>query len=141
MCPFFGFRPNHVGFALEACARRQAPQVVISAQFAKLVKIAAGHAYTHAHAAELDLSVLASWAGADGLDEAAIKQIKLAHTAREAFLANISPQQLADVVAGRAIRQLQLLSPEAEIGVLLVDYTGKVCAEFGAALSREDVDR
>jgi cobalt-precorrin-5B (C1)-methyltransferase len=132
---------DHVGFALEACACRQMPQVIISTQFAKLVKIAAGHAYTHAHTAELDLSALANWADADGLDEAAIKQLRLAHTAREAFLACASPKQLTGIVAGRALRQLQLLSPEVEIGILLVDYKGKVCAGFGAALSREDIDR
>jgi hypothetical protein len=62
--------------------------------------------------------MFAGWAGADGLDEAAIKQIKLAHIV------------LGIKIAGKA-----------EIGILLVDYTGKVCAGFGAAHSREDVDR
>lgn len=123
---------DHVGFALEACARRRVPQVVVAAQFAKLVKIAAGHAYTHAHAAELDLTALASWAHIDGLDESVSKQIELAHTAREAFLSADRPQQLAAVVAGRALRQLQPLLPEAELGILLVDYAGQVCAGFGA---------
>jgi cobalt-precorrin-5B (C1)-methyltransferase len=123
---------DHVAFALEACSRRRVPRVIVSAQFAKLVKIAAGHAYTHAHAAELDLAVLAEWAHVDGLDESAIKQIELAHTARQVFLSSAGPQQLADTVAVRAMGRMQCLSPGAALGVLLVDYTGKVCAGYGA---------
>lgn len=127
---------DHVGFALEACARRQVPRVIVSAQFAKLVKIAAGHAYTHAHAADLDLSQLAGWAHIDGLDESVSKQIELAHTAREVFLSVDGSQRLAAVVAGRALKQLQSFSPEAELGILLVDYSGQVCAGFGAVATQ-----
>lgn len=122
---------DHVGFALEACARRRVSQIIVSAQFAKLVKIAAGHAYTHAHAAELDLPALADWARTDGLDESASKQIESAHTAREAFLSAASQNRLAACVAGRALEQLQRLYPGAEHGVLLVDYAGKGYAGFG----------
>lgn len=124
---------DHVDFAVQACARRQVPQLFVSTQFAKLVKIAAGHGYTHAHAAELDLSALAGWAAADGLDEPAIKQIELAHTAREAFLSTANRQRLAGVVAARALTTLHRLSPGVDLGIFLVDYSGKVCAGFGAA--------
>ena len=123
---------DHVGFALEACARRRVSRVIVSVQYAKLVKIAAGHAYTHAHAADLDLSALAAWTQIDGLDESVSKQIELAHTAREAFLSADRPLPLAAVVAGRALKQLQPFLPEAELGILLVDYAGQVCARFGA---------
>lgn len=126
---------DHVGFALEACARRQVPQIIVSAQFAKLVKIAAGHANTHAHAAALDLSSLAVWAQTDRLDESVSKRIELAHTAREVFLSAERPLQLAGLVAGRALQQLQPFSPASELGILLVDYAGQVCARFGATSS------
>ena len=122
---------DHVAFAVEACARRRLPQVLIAVQFAKLVKIAAGHPYTHAHAAQLDLAALADWARRDGLDGPAIKRLELAHTAREAFLTAAEPLRLAECVAGRALAHLGRLLPDGEVGVLLIDYAGRACARFG----------
>lgn len=122
---------DHVAFSVEACARRGLPLVVVAVQFAKLVKIAAGHPYTHAHAAQLDLSALVNWARSDGLDGPAIKQLELAHTAREAFLTAACPGQLAEIVARRALPHLGGLLPKGDTGILLIDYAGRVCARFG----------
>jgi len=122
---------DHVAFSVEACARRDLPQVVVAVQFAKLVKIAAGHPYTHAHAAQLDLSALVDWARSDRLDDPMIKQLELAHTAREAFLTSARPQPLAEMVARRALTHLEKLLPGGELGILLIDYAGRVCARFG----------
>ncbi len=122
---------DHVAFAVEACARRAVSQLVVAVQFAKLVKIAAGHPYTHAHAAQLDLSALVDWARRDGLDVPAIKRLELAHTAREAYLTATRPDQLAEIVARRALVHLGGLLPGGEVGILLIDYAGRAAARFG----------
>lgn len=122
---------DHVAFAVEACARRKVPLVVVAVQFAKLVKIAAGHPYTHAQAAQLDLAALVDWARCDRLDDPAIKRLELAHTAREAFLTAAQPELLAETVARRALKHLGALLPEGKLGILLIDYAGQACARFG----------
>jgi cobalt-precorrin-5B (C1)-methyltransferase len=122
---------DHVGYALEACHRRGFPQVVLAAQFAKLVKIACGHAQTHVSASRLELAQLADWSRASGLDEALAKTIECANTAREVYLAAVKPGVLAAVVAGRALAQMRTWAPGASLAVLVVGYDGTVAGCYG----------
>ncbi len=122
---------DHVGFALAACHRRGFPQVVLAAQFAKLVKIACGHAQTHVSASRLDLAQLAAWGRACGLDESLAKTIECANTAREAYLAAQDPAALAAVVAERALAQLRRWAPGASVAILLVGYDGETAGFYG----------
>jgi cobalt-precorrin-5B (C1)-methyltransferase len=122
---------DHVGFTLESCVRKKVPKLILSMQFAKLVKVAAGHADTHAQSARLDLQLLAGWAIQDGLDASAVSRIKLANTAREAFLGQADPVNLARIVADRALLTIRSRWPELAVGLLLVDYAGQAWRGFG----------
>ncbi len=53
--------------------------------FGKLVKLAQGHAYTHAHSASLDFTLLAQWCGEAGLDEDKTIEITQCVTANHAL--------------------------------------------------------
>jgi cobalt-precorrin-5B (C1)-methyltransferase len=122
---------DHVGYALAACHRRGFPRIVLAAQFAKLVKIASGHAQTHVGASRLELGQLAAWCRASGLDEALAKTIECANTAREVYLAAADPGALAAVVAERALAQMRNWAPGAGLAVLLVDYDGTTAGCYG----------
>jgi cobalt-precorrin-5B (C1)-methyltransferase len=122
---------DHVGYALAACHRRGFARIVLAAQFAKLVKIACGHAQTHVSASRLDLAQLAGWCLAGGLDEALAKTIECANTAREVYLAAADPGALAAVVAERALAQMRTGAPGAAVAVLLADYGGTLAGCYG----------
>jgi cobalt-precorrin-5B (C1)-methyltransferase len=122
---------DHVGYALAACHRRGFPQLVLAAQFAKLVKIACGHAQTHVSASRLELGQLAAWCRASGLDEVLAKTIECANTAREVYLAAADPGALAAVVAARALAQMRIWAPGAALAVFLVDYNGTTAGCYG----------
>ncbi len=122
---------DHVGYALQACHRKGVPNLVLAVQFAKLVKIACGHAHTHVSASSLDLRYLAHWAEAVGLDAAAVKKIECANTAREVLQFLGADSTLVAEVARRALDECRQRAPGAEIGILLIGYDGQVIARFG----------
>lgn len=121
---------DHVDFALEAAHRRGFSGIVLAAQFAKLVKIAAGHPCTHVRSAGLELAQLAGWGREAGLDESAAKKIELANTAREA-LEHDRDGILAATVAARALDRARMRAPGARISIYLIDYRGRVTSRFG----------
>lgn len=122
---------DFVGHAVEACRRREFPRLILAAQFAKLVKIAAGHERTHVRDSRLDLALLAAWARRTGLDEVAAETIELANTARGAWEAAGEPDRLAAVVAAEALGQLRRRAPELAIGILLIGYDSAPAGRFG----------
>jgi cobalt-precorrin-5B (C1)-methyltransferase len=122
---------DHVGHLAAACARRGVRELVIAAQFAKLVKIACGHPQTHAAVADLDLATLAGWARAGGLDAALSERLEWAHTARELYLELGPHHPLVTLVAARVIERLQEWAPGVRCGVLLAGYAGEPAVTFG----------
>jgi len=72
-------------FSLEQARLRGFSGVIIGCFFGKLVKMAQGHAYTHARSAELDFPRLARWAQEQGLDQGRVNEIKGCNTARQAL--------------------------------------------------------
>jgi cobalt-precorrin-5B (C1)-methyltransferase len=123
---------DHVGYLATACARQGLPELVVAAQFAKLVKIACGHPQTHAAVATLDLATLTGWARSAGLDAALIQRLEWAHTARELYLQLGPHHPLMELVAVRAIDRLQEWAPGVRCGVLLAGYAGEPAVTFGA---------
>jgi cobalt-precorrin-5B (C1)-methyltransferase len=123
---------DHVGHLAAACARRGVRELVIAAQFAKLVKIACGHPQTHAAVADLDLATLADLARSSGLDAALIERLEWAHTARELYLELGPRHPLVALVAARAIDRLEKWAPGVCCGVLLAGYAGESAVTFGA---------
>jgi cobalt-precorrin-5B (C1)-methyltransferase len=123
---------DHVGYLAAASARQGLVELVVAAQFAKLVKIACGHPQTHAAVATLDLAVLRDWARAAGLDAALIQRLEWAHTARELYLEFGPHHPLMALVAARAVDRLQEWAPGVRCGVLLAGYAGESAVTFGA---------
>ena len=122
---------DHVGHLAAACARRGIAELVLAAQFAKLVKIACGHPQTHAAVVALDLATLADWARAAGLDAVLIERLEWAHTARELYQELGSHHPLMELVAARVIDRLQEWAPGVRCGVLLAGYAGESAVTFG----------
>ena len=122
---------DFVGAALTACHTRGFPRLVLAAQFAKLVKIAAGHTRTHVRDSRLDLERVAAWAREAGLDEATGKKLELANTARQAFEMTAGDPRLVAMVAAAALTAIRRLAPGAAAGLLLVGYDGRPAGRFG----------
>ncbi len=122
---------DFVGHTLDACHRRGIAHLVLAAQFAKLVKIAAGHDRTHVRDSRLDLGRLAAWARQAGLDEAATKRIESANTARQVLETAADRQRLAAIVAAEALAVLRRRAPGAAIGILLAGYDGQPAEQYG----------
>ncbi|MCF6178305.1 MAG: cobalt-precorrin-5B (C(1))-methyltransferase [Geopsychrobacter sp.] len=121
---------DHIGYCLEACARKGVPRLVLAGQFAKLIKIACGHPQTHVRNSRLDLGQVQRWAEQIPLDPADISRLELAHTARDIFVGFGPDSALIDRVATEALNQCRKILPAAELQILLVDYRGTVVRTF-----------
>jgi cobalt-precorrin-5B (C1)-methyltransferase len=113
---------DHVGYALRSCRTRGAGRVVLAGQFAKLLKIAAGHEQTHVDSSSLDLAALARWPEAAAFASLAAR----ANTARQVLEESDNPVELVRLVTKRARAAAAAMAPGLEIDVLLVGYDGKV---------------
>lgn len=121
---------DYIGYCLDACHRKGVSAVTLSAQFAKLVKIACGHAQTHVRNSCLDLGQLVIWAKEIGLDAGDCQRLELAHTAREVFQMFGAGSPLVDRIVAQALAEMKLRVPGAEVKILLVDYQGKIAKTF-----------
>ncbi len=121
---------DHIGYCLEACARKKVFALTLSGQFAKLVKIACGHPQTHVRNSRLDLRQVVHWAREINLDPADISRLELAHTARDIFTQFGADSVLIDKVAAEALLQCRKILPEAHLQLLLVDYRGRIARHF-----------
>lgn len=117
---------DHVGYALRACARRNIPEVILAAQFAKLLKIACRHEQTHVNASRLDLQELQKWMIEEQFPAASSDLTKNANTARQVLAESPETLALIALVCRRAQAFLQTLAPQAKIQVLLAGYEGEV---------------
>lgn len=117
---------DHVAYALQACAARGFMAPVIACQFAKLLKIACGHANTHAAASELDLAVLQGWAEGAQLPPETLAFITAANTAREIAVATGFDPTLMKLVADRAGQAAAVHVPGIMVRPLLCGYDGTV---------------
>jgi cobalt-precorrin-5B (C1)-methyltransferase len=116
---------DHIGYTLQACHRKGIPAVALSAQFAKLLKIACGHQQTHVSHSQLDLGQLLCWAQEIGLDAAEQQKLELANTARQVFETFTVESPLVTRVLRQALKICQQQVPGAELSILLVDYQGQ----------------
>ena len=127
---------DHVGYALDACKRKQVPRIIVAAQFAKLLKIACGHRQTHVNSSKLDLSQLAAWGRLAGLDATTSKAIECANTAREVFTSFDGVQPLVERVAAEALIHMRNLVAGQAIELLLIGYDGTVAGRFPSEISK-----
>lgn len=115
---------DHIAYALNACQKRGFRRPVIACQFAKLLKIACGHANTHAAASDLDIERLLAWGQEGGLSDWTLATISNANTAREIAIASSFDPLLLDVVFRHARSAAQRHAPEIQVHFLVADYSG-----------------
>jgi len=121
---------DHIGYCLEACARKHVPRLTLAGQFAKLIKIACGHPQTHVRNSSLDLGQVLRWGAEIDLDPADISRLELAHTARDIFISFGAGSPLIDRVADEALLQCRKVLPDTALQILLIDYQGTVVRKF-----------
>lgn len=74
---------DFVQFSLESAAEKGFTCAAWSCFFGKLVKLAQGHAYTHAKTAPIDFERLATWCREAGISSSLLHEIEGANTARQ----------------------------------------------------------
>jgi cobalt-precorrin-5B (C1)-methyltransferase len=115
---------DHVAHSLKACAGCGFMHPVVACQFAKLLKIACGHANTHAAASELDLAQLLEWARSASLPENLVETISKANTAREIALACSFDSKLLDILIQQAGTAARRHAPDICPRFVIADYSG-----------------
>ena len=110
--------------AVQAGFRRLAVGLFIG----KLLKIAQGLEYTHAHSADLDLAAAAAWARDAGLSEAEAEELRLCNTAMQAMdiiLRSPAREAVLAALTRRAALALKAWSgPGVALEVRLFDFAG-----------------
>ena len=116
---------DHVAHALQSCQRHGFTQPMLACQFAKLVKIACGHANTHAVASQLDLAQLTRWLRAAAVPDDLIRRAATANTARELVLASDYSPLLLQTVCDRLLIAIRQHAPGLTPTILISRYDGK----------------
>ncbi len=117
---------DHVGYALRACEGKGIRNVVLAAQFAKLLKIACGHEQTHVASSQLDLCQLQKWLDTSPCTSRFASVAGNANTAREVLEATGRAKTVISLVSTRALRFAEQLAPRLRVKVLLAGYAGEV---------------
>jgi cobalt-precorrin-5B (C1)-methyltransferase len=119
-------------FAVRETAARGFSCLVHSVFFGKAVKMAQGHAYTHAHRSALDLRPLALLAGARGYGASLTEALAAANTARQALelLLAEGAMDVVEAVARQALRQaLGFAGSPIALRLMLFDYDGSLLVD------------
>jgi cobalt-precorrin-5B (C1)-methyltransferase len=119
-------------FAVQKACEMGFKAIVHSVFFGKVVKMAQGHAYTHAHTVPLDLNPLAQLARDKGYDETFCRQLASANTARHA-LELLLARQDKDVIHSMATQALKqsthLTENQLTVRLLLFHYDETLLAD------------
>lgn len=116
-------------FSVREAAARGFTRIHWAVFFAKMVKMAQGFEYTHAHSAKLDFSLLAAWCAESGIASPTECEVAAANTARQVLeMAKEDPAlpALFDLIFTKAMAQARVwaaLPPERlKLGVTLFDF-------------------
>ena len=120
-------------FSVNMAVRLGFRNIVHSAFFGKVVKMAQGHPYTHAHKVAMDLAPLADAAANAGYGDALSREIAQANTARHA-LELLTRAGASDVVRSVAVRAKfeseRIAGPGVSVRLLMFDYDGSLLADI-----------
>lgn len=109
--------------------------IVHSVFFGKALKMARGHAYTHAHKVALDLAPLAASARDAGYEDDLCRELANANTAQHALeilLANRA-HDLVEAVARQAVAEsVRIAGGAPDVRLLLFDQTGSLLADVNS---------
>ncbi|UZP68956.1 cobalt-precorrin-5B (C(1))-methyltransferase [Desulfovibrio mangrovi] len=98
---------DFAAFSLEQAAAKGFTKIAWGCFFGKLVKLAQGHAYTHAQTVDLDFSLLADWCREAGAPDDIAVQVRNANTARQALEIIDNGTYMQDIVVAIARRAKQ----------------------------------
>lgn len=119
-------------YSVRTAAQMGFSGIVHSVFFGKAVKMARGHAYTHAHKVALDLEPLAASAREAGYGDGLCRELASANTAQHALeilLAN-GAHDLIEGVARQALAQsVRMAESVREVRLLLFDQKGGLLAD------------
>lgn len=123
-------------FSVQEAWRMGFQGLIHSAFFGKVVKMAQGHAYTHAHRVSLDLTPLADLAASLGYDGSFCGSLAEANTARHA-LELLRERNAQDVIRGVAVQALdqsaRLVEYRLPLRLLVFDYDGTLLVDVERA--------
>lgn len=117
-------------FSLQQASSKGFSGIVLGCFFGKLVKMAQGHAYTHARSADLNFRQLADWARNLGVSPGRAREIEDCNTARHALeIIEHDPGAgalMADVT-GRAMQAARAhAGPDLSMTIWVFDFDGRV---------------
>jgi cobalt-precorrin-5B (C1)-methyltransferase len=117
---------DHVGHTLRACECKGVRNVILSAQFAKLLKIACGHEQTHVSSSRMDPGILIDWLkGSPRLSHLA-SLVSRSGTARHVFESSGKDPELMALVRDRAAAFAARIAPGLRLQVFLAGYGGEM---------------
>ena len=117
---------DHVGHTLRACESKGVRNVVLAAQFAKLLKIACGHEQTHVSSSRLDLRTLADWLKGSPRFSRLASIASRSGTAREVFESADGDPEFVSLVRDRAVAFASAIAPGLRVQVFLAGYGGEM---------------
>jgi len=119
-------------FSLKEAAKRGFHDILYACFFAKLIKMAQGHPYTHARKSRIDFHLLSQWALSLKMTEEKAHGIARANTAREALgiiLKDPKGKKILQSVAKRAIESARGFAGRSpNLTYYLFDFNGKLLA-------------
>lgn len=120
-------------FSLKEARRHGFQKIYYSCFFGKLVKMALGFAYTHAHQNSLDFGQLAFWAQKSQLDPKLCSAISQANTARQVLEMIKGQAQALEFISLLCTKALdtahKFAGQQAEISLYLFDFDGSLLAK------------
>lgn len=120
------------GYAVGESARKGFAGIVHSVFFGKVVKMARGHHYTHAHRVAQDLRPLAGLAEQRGCPDRMCREVAEANTAREALeiLLAAEARDVVEAAAREALEQsFRMAGGKLSVRLLLFNYDGSLLAD------------
>lgn len=119
-------------FAVREAVRFGFKSVIHSIFFGKAIKMALGHPYTHAHAAPMDLELLAATGRGLGHDEGFCEKLALANTAMHALdiIGAKGSYDIVEAIARKAAeKSAQLGGGALRVRLILYGYDGNLLAD------------
>jgi len=125
---------DHIGFALEECARLELRKATLCLLVGKLSKIAAGHLQTHADNSSVDAAFLAEEAAAAGAAPATLEAIRGINSSRQfaEIVLEHGPATVFDRLCHRAAENCHAhVGGRLAVECILTDFDGGVLGRSG----------
>ena len=117
-------------FSMQEAIAHGFRDIIWSCFFGKLLKMALGHAYTHAKKAAIDFDKVAGWCTACGLPDSLTDEVREANTGRHVLQiiqqSTLAPAIIEDIVRRSMQQARYFCGPEAELTYYVFDFEGNL---------------